>query len=296
MNLSRLSFTLLPLALMLGCAPEDTGVQESAVEDQDDLSIPCPQQGCPAFCAVAEFDGPAFYAKNFYTYDDAKEWVTQFSAATDQQVLDGPCAAPIACPDYYDPFCGVVSGAEPQTFGNECELLAATRQAAGSHPPGEAKGAFQHEGECAATNECDGQACGTPCEGPFASPLPTACDGQGACVPQPSCGTDDQCVGQPCGTPCEAPFASPLPTACDGQGACVPQPTCDQAYDCDLSGVLCDIPVPECPEGQTLSAIGACYGPCVPVTTCKCDPSDPADCPEGYVCWASTERCGPYVN
>jgi len=144
-------------------------------------------------------------------------------------------------------------------------------------------------------DQCKEQPCGTPCEGPYASPLPTACDGNGECVVQPSCGVDDQCKDQPCGTPCEGPYASPLPTACDGHGECVVQPTCE-SYDCDQTKIICDIPIVPCDEGQIHSVNGACYGECVPVTSCKCDPADPSDCPEGYVCWANTGHCGPYVT
>ena len=39
--------------------------------------------------------------------------------------------------------------------------------------------------------------------------------------------------------------------------------------DCDVSAVLCEIVPPNCPDGQTATRDGDCYGPCVPHAQCK---------------------------
>lgn len=41
------------------------------------------------------------------------------------------------------------------------------------------------------------------------------------------------------------------------------------AADCDLRDVLCDALPPACPSGEVPSQVGACYGPCVPVSECR---------------------------
>ncbi len=124
-------------------------------------------------------------------------------------------------------------------------------------------------------------------------------------VKRPAVSTSDRaltakgeyCAGKACGTPCPSMFGSPVPTFCDGAQHCRPgKPVCAPSYDCDLSQVKCEVFEPACPAGMTVSAAGACYGPCVPVTSCKCVPGKPTECPEGYVCHASTMRCGLYDN
>jgi hypothetical protein len=154
-------------------------------------AMPCPTGGCPTYCAIASFEGPSYYAHNFATYAEAKAWLASLS--TKDAVIDpGPCAEWIGCPDVYTPLCASVSGSEAATFGNSCELLAATRNAAGTKPPGAAKGAFLYNGECAPPpppNPCTGMKCGASCPSMFGSPLPTYCNAAGECRPgEPVCG------------------------------------------------------------------------------------------------------------
>jgi hypothetical protein len=66
-------------------------------------------------------------------------------------------------------------------------------------------------------------------------------------------------------------------------GPCVPSGVCIGAggstggstsgsggtADCDVSAILCEITPPQCPDGQTATRDGDCYGPCVPHAKCK---------------------------
>jgi hypothetical protein len=164
-----------------------TACTESESSQPNDLAAASCPGGC-GYCAIASFKDPAFYAQNFQTYAEAKKWLSWFSA--EPTIVAGPCAVPIACPDYYEPLCGQVSGGTEQTFGNACELEAATRVAAGYWPPGAAKGVTLHDGECA-VDPCEGKKCGDECPSMFGSPLPTYCNAEGACRPgMPICEND----------------------------------------------------------------------------------------------------------
>jgi hypothetical protein len=75
------------------------------------------------------------------------------------------------------------------------------------------------------------------------------------------------------------------------QGSCVAAP------DCDGSKVTCKILPPVCPLGQVLSVKGACWGPCVPatscltVTDCKSCASDGHFCARQEALPGATFRC-----
>lgn len=261
----RATSCVLVAALAIGCS--STSVEEEpSVGGVAELTST--SKAVPVIhCAIATFDGPSYFAQNFATYQDAKKWLSTLSTATTSTIEATPCARPIACPMVYVPLCASVSGAEAATFGNSCELLAATRMAAGDLPPGAAKGAFLHDGECKAKAP---------------SPVPPG---------------NDVCSGKKCGETCPSMFGSPLPTYCNAKGECAPgKPICEAAYDCDRSTVKCDALEPSCPDGMTVSVSGGCYGPCVPITSCKCSPGSSTSCPDGWVCHASTNRCGPYVK
>jgi hypothetical protein len=72
---------------------------------------------------------------------------------------------------------------------------------------------------------------------------------------------------------------------------------------CDKRLIGCRMAEPECPEGQTASVVivgggpAGCYGPCVDVTSCRCDPSEGSkDCPDDHACWGTHLACGPLVR
>ncbi len=206
------------------------GCAEPATTDLNANSVANPPCLSCRFCAIGSFDGPAFYAQNFWDYDDAKQFLATLTSAKTTEIVSGPCDVDLACPDLFDPLCAQVSGDDkPRTFGNTCELLAATRQAAGSFEPGAAKSGTLHPGVCG----------------------------------------DDTCAGKKCGDECPSMFGSPLPTYCDADGECRPtKPVCEATYDCDLNHALCDAFTPQCKEGETPSIVNGCYGPCVPITQC----------------------------
>jgi hypothetical protein len=265
--MTRLETCMLLAALGIGCS--SANLEEPSAGSGAELSAEPPTTTTSETtkpipigrCAIATFEGPSYYVANFATYDEAKKWLSTLDAKT-SSIEVGPCARDIACPMVYAPLCASVSGSEQATYGNSCELLAATRLAAGALPGGSAKGAFLHDGECKA--------------------------------PTPS---SDPCAGKECGEACPSMFGSPVATYCDAKGTCtIGKPVCEVTYDCDRSSVKCDSLEPICPDGMTISVIGACYGPCVPVTSCKCAPGSPTSCPDGWVCHANTNRCGPYVN
>lgn len=223
LHLAASTYLLLAFA---GCADRAT----------DDLTANA-QTGSPClscrYCAIASFDGPAFYAQNFWDYDEAKQFLSTLNGAATSEIASGPCDAALACPDSLvaDPLCAQVSGEDkPRTFGDACELLAATRHAAGNSEPGAAKGGTLHAGTC----------------------------------------EEDACAGKQCGDECPSMYGSPLPTYCTGDGQCRPgKPVCEATYDCDLSHALCDAFTPQCKDGETPSIVNGCYGPCVPIAQCS---------------------------
>lgn len=105
--------------------------------------------------------------------------------------------------------------------------------------------------------------------------------GTGACNP-------------PCsnGQHCELVQVTCIRAPCPAQRMCVDDTA---AGSCDITKVLCRQAVPQCPDGQVPSVSGTCFGPCVPIESCKC--SAPTDCPDNdkYTCHKSAGHCGPYV-
>ena len=65
------------------------------------------------------------------------------------------------------------------------------------------------------------------------------------------------------------------------------------APSCDLSRVRCEIPTPECPDGEvpSVDAARSCYGACVPAA--RCAPKT-LDCEPGpALCRMVPPECGP---
>lgn len=108
------------------------------------------------------------------------------------------------------------------------------------------------------------------------------------------------CLAVPTGkvTP---PYCEPTPCFADQcsvlgvqQARCIAG-QCTKARDCDGSKVACEMMKPQCPEGQTASVSGSCWGECIPVTDCaKVDTC--FDCTGGSICvvndaWQSSHHC-----
>ncbi len=91
-----------------------------------------------------------------------------------------------------------------------------------------------------------------------------------------------------------SPPAAAPPSAAIPEEA-TPPPPADAAappvYDCDLSHVACEHFAPACPAGQTPAVSGVCYGSCVDIAECGCDPKSETSCPAGWTCDATTKRC-----
>ena len=121
-------------------------------------------------------------------------------------------------------------------------------------------------------------------------------DAPGVCTPltdvacrdiyQPVCGCDGTTYGNACS-------AAQAGMSIDHEGECEAP---EGGYDCSLEGVACLVAIPECQEGEVLSADGACFGPCVPIEECKCGGPDDCPFPEKYTCWMSAGHCGPYTQ
>ncbi len=68
--------------------------------------------------------------------------------------------------------------------------------------------------------------------------------------------------------------------------------------NCDASQVKCMTFMPvTCPAGKVPSVVNNCWGPCVEPTECDCPRGGATTpwCPEGFVCWGHTKKCGPYI-
>lgn len=46
---------------------------------------------------------------------------------------------------------------------------------------------------------------------------------------------------------------------------------CGDGYSCDTFRVRCADPGPTCADGEVPAVIAGCWGPCVPVTMCRCE-------------------------
>lgn len=94
-------------------------------------------------------------------------------------------------------------------------------------------------------------------------------------------------------TPGDAPAAD-APVTADAPEPVDAPPT---SGSCDARRVLCDALPPICSEGEAPSVVGACWGPCIPATSCTC--STPEECPDirGYseTCYTGRGFCGPFL-
>jgi hypothetical protein len=115
---------------------------------------------------------------------------------------------------------------------------------------------------------------------------PPGCSSTNPCPP------DLTCSGVTCGGPweCVAHFDDTLEHPCEPETiqfcgcdgvtfeasfTCPDRPwvhagACDDGVNCTDTYVECADPKPTCASGQAPSVIGACWGPCVPDTSCRC--------------------------
>lgn len=140
------------------------------------------------------------------------------------------------------------------------------------------------------------------------------------CSTTSPCSTGLACVGYECTTPiwdCSSHslipgeggadgdpqlHACPAETAdycgCDGVTftapiTCADRPylhpgACGDGFNCDPLDSKCDVPPPECPDGQAPSIENGCFASCVPVNDCRCEFS--FECPSPTLFMCSPER------
>ena len=99
----------------------------------------------------------------------------------------------------------------------------------------------------------------------------------GDCVGS-SCDETWECFGHLAPHPC--PFETIPYCGCDGKTyffpvTCPEVPyehagACGDGFNCDPNDVRCKQPEPDCGPGRVASVVGTCYGPCVPITQCRC--------------------------
>ena len=133
-----------------------------------------------------------------------------------------------------------------------------------------------------------------------------------------TCSVDQPCVNGNCqGLSCDkawfcfghfAPHPCPIDLivpycGCDGKTyyfpvTCPEVPyeyagECGDGVNCDPNDVRCAQPEPDCGPGRVASVVAGCYGPCVPITSCRCIFA--FECPkrEFYDCNAEQRCSGP---
>jgi hypothetical protein len=128
---------------------------------------------------------------------------------------------------------------------------------------------------CGAELTCSADACSDEwqCIAHFDDTVEHPCDPE----IMPFCGCDGVTFEASITCP-DRPFAHP--------GAC------GDGESCYPGAVRCSDPAPVCPEGEAPSVIDDCYGPCIPIASCRC--AAHYQCPNGalYTCLADL-RCGP---
>ncbi len=150
---------------------------------------------------------------------------------------------------------------------------------------------------CPPVDPCAGKSCGELCN-PCApeqcmTPVVTACDPSGSCVPKTPDLCYDPCAGKVCGDQCNpcspagGPCAAVMGT-CDPAGQCVTSGTVTcTPYDA-CAGKACGDSCSICPPGATDCFAMMCLTACDSTGTCTCAGSDPlAACGPGDACTSS---------
>lgn len=130
---------------------------------------------------------------------------------------------------------------------------------------------------CNRSDECPN---GAMCRGP------AGCGVAWTCQPIVTC-TDDA-----------VPYCTCDGRTVFGSSACPPEPfrtrgSCETTslVECNPNRVACDLVEPRCPEGQTASVNGACWGPCVPACQCAAIACmTVTQCPSTFSCIAGSCR------
>lgn len=165
---------------------------------------------------------------------------------------------------------------------------------------------------------------GDPATGTCAPDDPSCGECVGICEPLPTneCEGDDDC---PDGNVCEL-YDALEPQGCDPAsgmdcsvspvGVCVParricetnddcasdsgeqawciENECVSMVDCDPNHAGCEMLPPTCPDGEVVSVVGGCFGPCVPAGACLpaiAGCSDSSDCGPDEVCVVECWAC-----
>jgi hypothetical protein len=100
---------------------------------------------------------------------------------------------------------------------------------------------------------------------------------RGLCVAAPStCANNNDCA-----------------TGSEELGYCVDS-ECIYQFDCELSHAVCDMVEPTCPDGQVITVLNGCYGPCVDPSACESTQSSclsKDDCPSLHECLVYCPDC-----
>lgn len=142
--------------------------------------------------------------------------------------------------------------------------------------------------------------------------------GPPTCSPSKPCDPGLTCTGTTCGGPWECvvhfdplnehPCSEEMVQFCGCDGTnftasvtCPDRPwlhvgACEDGFSCTAGMIECAAPQPECPAGQYPSVSNGCWGPCVPVASCRC--LYHWMCPDlaANTCLVDTYRCGPNPN
>lgn len=141
-------------------------------------------------------------------------------------------------------------------------------------------------------------------------------DDTGVCTADSPCTGNSTCTGGLCSDTWECFSHKPHPIkshpcseniisfcGCDGATFESPQDCpdrpwdrvgpCEEGYNCDPWKAECDVEPPVCAESELPSVVDGCWGPCVPITSCRClyfyECGDVYD----YSCVVETLSCDP---
>jgi hypothetical protein len=157
---------------------------------------------------------------------------------------------------------------------------------------GEGDGGLPDAADDAAPDAGEGSTCtaASPC-GPGLNCFADACSDEWQCIAH-----YDETVEHPC-EPETTPYCGCDGVTFEASITCPDRPyahpgACGDGESCFTGAVRCSDPAPICPEGQAPSVVNDCYGPCIPVSSCRCFAH--YECPTLTLntCLADF-RCGP---
>ncbi len=279
----------------------------------------CPTNVCDAICKGDMIDVPEGCPTPVCDCGDPSTGNCECAVPTICQLCpDGTCAVPnVECKP--DGECGELTFS-CSTMPNECPDPAVMCEA-------QCNGKVLDVPPDCPVSDCDcggGMNCDCPipeicklCDDGTCAQGSAPCDANGECgdvvwtcedepEPMPTCACAVDAVCQLCddGSCAKAEVAcNPDGTCGETTFTCPPEP---EVYDCDTSGVLCDLAI-DCGEDEVPTRHGDCYGPCVKPEQCgeakpyDCDTSGvlckvAVDCAEGLVPTQEGDCYGPCVK